>query len=188
MENEEISDHLIAIKAIATKIAKIAEHMKNITREIDKDPIEVEAFSILPQIEEVLRTQSANNNVKISFNKIKNSKIVVNSCSISQGILNLLMTSLHSIKKKEMVYGEIEISFDFKNNTTEIIIKDSSGKGEKDVPETAFSPFINTQPSEGLGLSMVLTKQLIEGNGGKIFYKIEKEHFIFIIKLGGLPI
>lgn len=110
----------------------------------------------------------------------QNYLINIDSQQIEQVLINLLTNSINAIENSSL--KQISISAEAKNNRIFIKISDS-GKGiEKEIEEKIFLPFFTTR-TEGAGIGLTLSKNIIEAHGGYISHKNENNKTVFEISL-----
>ncbi|MDY0989688.1 ATP-binding protein [Flavobacterium sp. CFBP9031] len=120
------------------------------------------------------------NNIEVTNAVAQNILINVDSQQIEQVIINLLTNSINALENSSL--KQISISAEAKNNRVFIKVSDS-GKGiEKEIEEKIFLPFFTTR-TEGAGIGLTLSKNIIEAHGGYISYKSENNSTVFEISL-----
>lgn len=120
------------------------------------------------------------NNIEVTNAVAQNILINVDSQQIEQVIINLFTNSINALENSDV--KQISISAEAKNNRIFIKVLDS-GKGiEKEIEEKIFLPFFTTR-TEGAGIGLTLSKNIIEAHGGYISYKSENNTTVFEISL-----
>lgn len=120
------------------------------------------------------------NNIEVTNAVAPNILINVDSQQIEQVIINLLTNSINALENSNL--KQISISAEAKNNRIFIKVSDS-GKGiEKEIEEKIFLPFFTTR-TEGAGIGLTLSKNIIEAHGGYISHKRENNTTVFEISL-----
>ncbi|WP_427873457.1 sensor histidine kinase [Flavobacterium sp. MMS24-S5] len=120
------------------------------------------------------------NNIEVTNAVAPNILINVDSQQIEQVIINLLTNSINALENSNL--KQISISAEAKNNRIFIKVSDS-GKGiEKEIEEKIFLPFFTTR-TEGAGIGLTLSKNIIEAHGGYISHKSENNTTVFEISL-----
>ncbi|MNK69206.1 Sensor protein FixL [compost metagenome] len=110
----------------------------------------------------------------------QNYLINIDSQQIEQVLINLLTNSINALENSNL--KQILISAEAKNNRIFIKVSDS-GKGiEKEIEDKIFLPFFTTR-TEGAGIGLTLSKNIIEAHGGYISYKSENGKTVFEISL-----
>ena len=76
-----------------------------------------------------------------------------------------------SNKKKKMI--RLETEYDEEKSSVCVRVSDTGIGMEREQKEAIFTPFF-TSKSEGTGLGLVFSKQVIESHGGEISFETEK--------------
>lgn len=106
--------------------------------------------------------------------------INVDSQQTEQVLINLLANSINALENNTS--KQISISAEAKNNRVFIKISDN-GKGiEKEIEDKIFLPFFTTR-TEGAGIGLTLSKNIIEAHGGYISHKSDNGKTTFEICL-----
>jgi len=120
------------------------------------------------------------NNIEVTNSVTQNYLINIDSQQIEQVVINLLTNSINALENSSL--KQISISAEAKNNRIFIKVSDS-GKGiEKEIEDKIFLPFFTTR-TEGAGIGLTLSKNIIEAHGGYISHKTENVKTIFEISL-----
>ncbi len=119
-------------------------------------------------------------NIEVINAVTQNYLINVDSQQIEQVLINLLTNSINALENSNL--KQIFISAEAKNNRIFIKVSDS-GKGiEKEIEDKIFLPFFTTR-TEGAGIGLTLSKNIIEAHGGYISHKTENGKTTFEISL-----
>ncbi|WP_278021886.1 sensor histidine kinase [Flavobacterium ginsengisoli] len=120
------------------------------------------------------------NNIEVTNSVTQNYLINIDSQQIEQVLINLLTNSINALENSNP--KQISISAEAKNNRIFIKVSDS-GKGiEKEIEDKIFLPFFTTR-TEGAGIGLTLSKNIIEAHGGYISHKTENGKTTFEISL-----
>lgn len=129
---------------------------------------------------EVMNPLFKKNNIEVINGVTQNYLINVDSQQLEQVLINLLTNSINALENSNQ--KQISISAEAKNNRIFIKVSDS-GKGiEKEIEEKIFLPFFTTR-TEGAGIGLTLSKNIIEAHGGYISHKTEDGKTFFEISL-----
>jgi PAS domain S-box-containing protein len=115
-------------------------------------------------------------NLKIKFQKPKAlPKVMVDIEKISLAIQNLLENAI----KYNLPGGEIEINLKRKDKEVEFVIKDTGVGIPKNQQGKVFTKFFRASnamkiETEGSGLGLFITKNIVEAHGGKIWFESEE--------------
>jgi len=129
---------------------------------------------------EVMNPLFRKNNIEVINGVTQNYLINVDSQQLEQVLINLLTNSINALENSNQ--KQISISAEAKNNRIFIKVSDS-GKGiEKEIEDKIFLPFFTTR-TEGAGIGLTLSKNIIEAHGGYISHKTENGKTVFEISL-----
>ncbi|WP_428232469.1 sensor histidine kinase [Flavobacterium sp.] len=99
---------------------------------------------------------------------------------IEQVLINLLTNAMHALK--DTLEKQILISAEARDNRIFIKITDNGNGIEKEIEDKIFLPFFTTR-TEGAGIGLTLSKNIIESHGGYITYKSDERKTAFEIAL-----
>ncbi len=101
--------------------------------------------------------------------------INIDRAQFSQVLGNLLKNAVEAIelsnKKKKII--RLETEYDEEKSSVCVRVSDTGIGMEREQKEAIFTPFF-TSKSEGTGLGLVFSKQVIESHGGEISFETEK--------------
>ena len=158
------------IKNIAKNIEKLEELINDMLHipSIDQHEIELrkENFYIKDVIKDIVE------DVK-EMAKVKKQRIIVKvDKSMASGDVSLIEKALKNVISNSIKYtpphGKIEITGKKEGGFVHIIVKDNGQGIKKEELEKIFEPFY-TGEGGGVGLGLVITKNIIEAHGGKIW-------------------
>ena len=150
-----------------------AERCKNILLKLSKNPQNLK--------DNFLKKVKISDIVKINFEKFNTNKIlkintnnhvekeIIFKDEIMYALGNLIQNAI--IYSKKFVFVDIKI----KTNIYNIIISDDGPGFSKDIIEKLGQPYVSKN-KKGLGLGIFISKNLIEGLNGEIFFKNSKNN------------
>ncbi|URC11823.1 PAS domain-containing sensor histidine kinase [Flavobacterium sp. B183] len=106
--------------------------------------------------------------------------INIDSQQIEQVFINLLTNCIYALK--DAPEKIVTMSAEFKENRAFIKITDTGNGIEKEIEHKVFLPFFTTR-TEGAGIGLTLSKNIIEAHGGYITHRNENGKTIFEICL-----
>jgi two-component system, NtrC family, nitrogen regulation sensor histidine kinase NtrY len=106
--------------------------------------------------------------------------INIDSQQIEQVFINLLTNCIYALK--DATEKTVTMSAEFKENRAFIKITDTGNGIEKEIEHKVFLPFFTTR-TEGAGIGLTLSKNIIEAHGGYITHRNENGKTIFEICL-----
>lgn len=139
--------------------------------------------------------ETLNKALEIAFETIEKNHVNINIVSKSDyevlayenGLirifLNLILNSIEAFKNKKRKIITINFS-KFGKNYLKITIKDNAGGIDKENLDKIFQPYFTTKhPSQGIGVGLYISRQIIESFQGKIKVKNGKDGACFEIFL-----
>lgn len=106
--------------------------------------------------------------------------INIDSQQIEQVFINLLTNCIYALK--DATEKTVTVSAEFKENRAFIKITDTGNGIEKEIEHKVFLPFFTTR-TEGAGIGLTLSKNIIEAHGGYITHRNENGKTTFEICL-----
>lgn len=141
--------------------------------------------------------ETLNKALEIAFETIEKNHVNINIVSKSdyevlayengliRVFLNLILNSIEAFKNKKRKIITINFS-KFGKNYLKITIKDNAGGIDKENLDKIFQPYFTTKhPSQGIGVGLYISRQIIESFQGKIKVKNGKDGDIFKTKREG---
>lgn len=86
-------------------------------------------------------------------------------------LTNLMQNAAQAIPESQ-ADGRIVLSLSVAENTARIVVADNGPGIPEDVREKLFTPYFTTK-SSGTGLGLAMTRRLVEGAGGRIWFESE---------------
>ncbi|WP_264524251.1 sensor histidine kinase [Flavobacterium sp. N502536] len=106
--------------------------------------------------------------------------ITIDSQQIEQVFINLLTNCIYALK--DATKKTVAVSAEIKENRVFIKITDTGNGIEKEIENKVFLPFFTTR-TEGAGIGLTLSKNIIEAHGGYITHRNENGKTTFEICL-----
>lgn len=139
--------------------------------------------------------ETLNKALEIAFETIEKNHVNINIVSKSdyevlayengliRVFLNLILNSIEAFKNKKRKIITITFS-KFGKNYLKITIKDNAGGIDKENLDEIFQPYFTTKhPSQGIGVGLYISRQIIESFQGKIKVKNKKDGACFEVFL-----
>lgn len=141
-------------------------------------PKTVDLIELLENVVEPVKTMAYSKGVKFEFKKPKDkkSKIVkVDIEKVSLAVKNLLENAIHYTESK----GKVTLAAERKKDRIFVSVEDTGIGIPKDQQERVFSKFFRADnavrtETEGTGLGLFITKNIIEAHKGEISYTSEE--------------
>lgn len=171
----QIRKNFSTIMNTSSRIAKIIKSLRSFSRNESLDP--TTRIPLIDLLDDTLRFCGKRilvNNVNLQVHAPRHMVVECRPSEISQVILNLINNAIDSVEQQKKPWIEVVVQdqIDF----AEIEIRNSGPVIPEEVRPKLFESFFTTKPKgKGTGLGLSLSKQLIEHNGGKIWYDSESE-------------
>ena len=159
----EQGELLDVISRNAKRLQRLTEDVLDVTR-IESHSLQLkrELFDINETIENVVRDYE--NRIKILFEKKENPILLHGDKGrITQVIYNLIDNSLKFTK-----LGKLSIVSERIDGKVKVSVKDDGSGIDSEVLPRLFSKFV-TKSSQGTGLGLYISKNIIEAHGGKMW-------------------
>jgi C4-dicarboxylate-specific signal transduction histidine kinase len=130
-------------------------------------------------------TQSRFKSAGVQFEILNDSSTQVKAVSsqLTQTLMELVGNSLDAVRNQAEAWVRVEAHDD--QDWVKITVTDS-GKVAPDVAARMMEPFFTTkEPGEGVGLSLSLSRSLIQSWGGELRFVADAPHTQFEIRLPG---
>ena len=175
----QVQDLAISMKNSATNLYSLLENLLQWARmQQGAIPFTPEVVQLKPLIDECIAITletAKNKGIDISYNILENTVVFVDSNMLQTVIRNLVSNAIKFTTRK----GKISLlAKTGKNNHVEISVRDTGIGMSREMVDNLFRPDVKTsrpgtenEPSTGLGL--LLCKEFVEKQGGKIWVESE---------------
>ena len=146
----------------------------------------IQKFSVeelFNSVKNLMQSEIDRNDIDFSLKILPNTiQLFADQEQIEQVLLNLVINSIHAVKGSQNPLIELLAYYD-PYRKVNIVVKDN-GKGiSQDIQEKIFIPFFTTK-SEGSGIGLSLSRQIIRAHGGTIRVSSKELNYTsFIINL-----
>jgi len=125
-------------------------------------------FDVCSAIDRAVNIISATlsyNDISLQINKNEMPKAYGNENEYAQVILNLLGNAKDVLVKNDVKHRKIVIDVSSKGDKSKTVVRDNGGGIAPEVYKNLFTPFLST---EGSGIGLYMSKNILEKNGGRI--------------------
>ena len=190
LDKEFFKKIIIDVNSTVSRISKIIQGLRNISRDPNKDEFEM---VVLPDlIEDVLalcREKFRGRGIDLRVNGLEEFKALpleLLKIQISQVILNLLNNSFDAIQSEDItdMWIELQVIHHSEDDEVSIIVTDSGSGISKEIADKIFNPFFTTKDiGKGTGLGLSLSNAIIKRHKGQFYINHENSNTQFVIKI-----
>lgn len=180
-QTEPVKDNLSAIAALTERISTITEELKAFARKGRTAPEPVDLRSVIEGAVILLRSRFAGrlDALKIELPPI-GLNVIGTRIRLEQVLINLFQNALEALDGHEQ--AKVEVSVHEMSDDVEITISDNGPGIPTAILDSLFTPF-NTSKEKGLGLGLVISKDIIVDYGGSIDVESDESGTRFTIHL-----
>lgn len=167
---EKIEKRALTIVNTVNRIASIIKAMRVLSRDGDKDEMEIVSVEGLLQNVLVLCAERIKlNGVEIQLELEKDLKIRCRPVQISQVMLNLLNNAFYAVRDLPAAKAVIKLQSQTVGDHVEIAVVDAGGGVPADIRSRIFEPFFTTKPvGQGTGLGLSISSHIALDNKGEL--------------------
>ncbi len=175
--NPEQREYLEKANLSNERMINLVDDLLNLSRIEEGKYVRKDEFFELDKVVEKtiesLKTEIKKKNLKVSFKKLRKiPKILADKEKIGLAVQNLIENAVNYTLDN----GQIKISLDFNGEEIKFSVSDSGIGIPQDQQKKIFSRFFRSAKAkkirtEGSGLGLYITKNIIESHGGKIWFE-----------------
>jgi signal transduction histidine kinase/Tfp pilus assembly protein PilF len=163
-----------SLKNLFALLENLLEWSRSQTGNIEFKPERFDLTSLLQQNKELLNTQAQNKNISLVFNPDSTLSVDAHRHSVNTVVRNLISNAIKFTPQG----GTITLSTEVKENLLVVSVKDTGVGMPKEVLDKLFRidtkhTTKGTADEKGTGLGLILCKDFIEKNGGRIWVTSE---------------
>jgi two-component system C4-dicarboxylate transport sensor histidine kinase DctB len=163
---QSADDNLDAIASLTERIGTITEELKAFARKGRTAAEPVELRAAIEGAVVLLRSRFAGRldalNIRLPSPDLK---VSGNRIRLEQVLINLFQNALEALEGREG--AKVDIFCDEADSEVAVTVADNGPGISKDILGSLFSPF-NTSKEKGLGLGLVISKDIVADYGGRI--------------------
>lgn len=165
-QTEPVKENLSAIAALTERIGTITEELKAFARKGRTAPEPVDLRSVIEGAVVLLRSRFAG---RLDALKIElpptGLGVVGTRIRLEQVLINLFQNALEALEGRDQ--PKVEVSVHETSDEVEIVVSDNGPGIPAAILDSLFTPF-NTSKEKGLGLGLVISKDIVVDYGGRI--------------------
>ncbi|NTF45616.1 sensor histidine kinase [Rhizobium rhizogenes] len=180
-QSEPVKDNLSAIAALTERISTITEELKAFARKGRTAAEPVDLRSVIEGAVILLRSRFAGRLDALEIELPPPGLNVVGTrIRLEQVLINLFQNALEALEGREN--AKVEVSVQETADDVEIIVSDNGPGIPIAILDSLFTPF-NTSKEKGLGLGLVISKDIVVDYGGRIEVESDADGTRFTIHL-----
>jgi two-component system C4-dicarboxylate transport sensor histidine kinase DctB len=165
-QTEPVRENLSAIASLTERIGTITEELKAFARKGRTAPEPVDLRSVIEGAVILLRSRFAG---RLDALKIElpptGLSVVGTRIRLEQVLINLFQNALEALEGHDR--AKVEVSVHETSDDVEIVVSDNGPGIPTAILDSLFTPF-NTSKEKGLGLGLVISKDIVVDYGGRI--------------------
>jgi two-component system C4-dicarboxylate transport sensor histidine kinase DctB len=178
---EPVKENLGAIAALTERIGTITEELKAFARKGRTAPEPVELRDVIDGAVVLLKSRFAGQLQALSIDlPPAGLRVLGNRVRLEQILINLFQNALEALEGRED--AKVEISAVANDDAVEVIVADNGPGISPAILASLFTPF-NTSKEKGLGLGLVISKDIVADYGGRIDVSSTDAGTSFIVHL-----
>ncbi len=160
-------ENLENIAALTVRIGSITDELKAFARKGRSAPEPTELIDIIEGAVMLLRSRFAGRMDTLDIDlPAVGTAVMGNRIRLEQVLINLLQNALEAVAPKGEL-GRVEIRVESDEDTVMLTVADNGPGISPKIREGLFTPF-NTSKESGLGLGLVISKDIVADYGGRI--------------------
>lgn len=182
-----IDDEILLIDKIQNnlnRVISIISGMKRISRSGEGDSIEVVSIDkIFDSLKDLCHEKLKSNMITLSiFEQESELFVQVKETQFLQALYSIVINSSEAISSLDNKWIKVKVEND--TNFIAIRIIDSGEGIDNEITKKMFNPFFSTKDiGEGTGIGLSIARQMIEDQGGSLYYEIYEGNTSFVIKI-----
>ncbi|TWB57473.1 two-component system C4-dicarboxylate transport sensor histidine kinase DctB [Rhizobium sp. ERR 922] len=180
-QTDPVKENLSAIAALTERIGTITEELKAFARKGRTAPEPVDLRSVIEGAVVLLRSRFAG---RLDALKIElpptGLGVVGTRIRLEQVLINLFQNALEALEGRDQ--AKVEVSVRETLDEVEVVVSDNGPGIPATILDSLFTPF-NTSKEKGLGLGLVISKDIVVDYGGRIDVESNGSGTRFIVHL-----
>ncbi|MFT4182283.1 MAG: sensor histidine kinase [Rhizobium sp.] len=178
---EPARENLSSIAALTERIGTITEELKAFARKGRSAPKPVELRSVIEGAVVLLRSRFAGRLDALVIDLPPAGLTVVGTrVRLEQVLINLFQNALEALEGRDN--AKVEVSARETDDGVEVVVSDNGPGIPAAILQSLFTPF-NTSKEQGLGLGLVISKDIVADYGGRIDVESSESGTCFTIHL-----
>ncbi|WP_083637739.1 sensor histidine kinase [Pararhizobium arenae] len=182
---EPVLENLDLIAGLTDRIATITEDLKALARKGRSGEEPVNLQEVIDGAVMLLRSRFTGRMDRLIVSNMPQGLCVFgNRLRLEQVFINLFQNALEAMEDRED--GRVNVSFAVAEKDVIVSVADNGPGISSEILSSLFEPF-NTSKENGLGLGLVITKDIVSDYGGRLEVETDKDGACFKVHLRKVP-
>jgi signal transduction histidine kinase len=164
--SEDVTEILEECREGTERVRLIVSDLLSLSRRGDRGPVAVDLHEVISSTLPVVR-KYARERAHLAVDLRGVPKVRGDVLLLSQVVLNLVMNALQALPQGSANRNRVSVSTSFEDGAVWLRVADNGPGIPLEVRERMFDPFYTTK-SEGTGLGLAVTHQIVERHGGDL--------------------
>jgi signal transduction histidine kinase len=160
----------------AKRAGEIVRRVRSMFKNDDTHKAVINVGPLVNEVAELIGNEAAFRGITLRIDDSPNGLwIRADHIQLQQCLLNLLTNSFDAIAQLRSGTPEVTLSFaQEKEGWIRLSVRDNGAGVDPAVADRLFEPFVTTKP-KGMGLGLLVTKSIVEGHGGRVWFSPNPE-------------
>jgi two-component system sensor kinase FixL len=163
-----LSETLLKLEAEALRAGEIVERLREFVARGEARLARLDLVNLVREVVAALADEARANRVDVHVEAHNEISAVADRVQMEQVLVNLLRNAIEAAASGEVKEKRVRIRLSQLEGVIQIDIEDNGPGIPPDIAEHLFEPFV-TQKSKGLGLGLLLSREIIKGHGGDLW-------------------
>jgi signal transduction histidine kinase len=160
----------------AKRAGEIVRRVRSMFKSDDTHKAAIDVGPLINEVVELIGNEAAFRGITLRIDDSPDGLwIRADHIQLQQCLLNLLTNSFDAIAQLRSGTPEVTLSFaQEKEGWIRLSVRDNGAGVDPAVADRLFEPFVTTKP-KGMGLGLLVTKSIVEGHGGRVWFSPNPE-------------
>lgn len=168
---DDLKNGLTTVEKRSKGLVKFVESYSKLSKLPEPELKSIEVSELFASIENLMKDELSQKGIEYKSHYDSNLSISIDQEMVEQVLINLVKNAIQASEKMDT--PKVELKADKVGNQTIISVGDNGGGISPEVLEDIFVPFFTTK-SEGSGIGLSLSRQIMKSHGGSLSVKSEE--------------
>jgi two-component system C4-dicarboxylate transport sensor histidine kinase DctB len=170
------------IADLTGRIGSITDELRAFSRKTTSKPSAVSPDAAIDGALVLLTGRLRESRIVVTRTKAPTLRVLAERVRLEQVILNLVQNAVEALDEAGTAEARLNLSVAATADGVEIVIADNGPGLADEVSEALFTPFVTTKAT-GLGLGLVICRDIVAGFGGELNTRVSEAGAVFVISL-----